>query len=124
MYFPLGGSTIRGVSKADEIVWSRLYLEGAALHVDIGRGQPIDLPVEETERRWQKTNPGWPIMHAVPAGVGRDQFMARDPANQVHLAYAPDVHSPQKPGCSLPLESRCVSLVMRISLMRGASGAP
>lgn len=90
MYFPLGGSTIKGVSKAGEIVWSRLYVQDAALHLDIGRGSAIDLPAEETERRWLATNPEWPIMHAVLHGVGRDQFMARHKANHVQVAYAPD----------------------------------
>ncbi|BAU33480.1 fucose isomerase [Microcella alkaliphila] len=89
MYFPLGGSTIKGVSKAGEIVWSRVYIKGGSLHVDIGRGSAIDLPAEETERRWQATNPEWPIMHAVLHGVSRNQFMARHKANHVQVAYAP-----------------------------------
>ncbi|CAN5592205.1 L-fucose/L-arabinose isomerase family protein [soil metagenome] len=90
MYFPLGGSTIKGVSKAGEIVWSRVYIQDGSLHLDIGRGQAIDLPAEETERRWQATNPEWPIMHAVLSGVSRDQFMARHKANHAQLVYAPD----------------------------------
>lgn len=90
MYFPLGGSTIKGVSKAGELVWSRIYVEGGALHLDIGRGSAIDLPDDETERRWQATNPEWPIMHAVLHGVTRDQFMARHKANHAQIAYAPD----------------------------------
>jgi hypothetical protein len=90
MYFPLGGSTIKGVSKAGEIVWSRVYIEDGALHLDLGRGSAIDLPPEETERRWQATNPEWPIMHAVLHGVTRDQFMARHKANHAQLVYAPD----------------------------------
>lgn len=90
MYFPLGGSTIKGVSKAGEIVWSRVYIQGGALHVDIGRGSAIDLPAEETERRWQATSPEWPIMHALLHGVTRNQFMARHKANHVQVAYAPD----------------------------------
>ena len=38
VYFPLGGGTLRGVSKPGEIVWSRLYVVNGALHYDIGRG--------------------------------------------------------------------------------------
>ena len=90
MYFPLGGSTIKGVSKAGELVWSRLYIQDSALHLDIGRGTAIDLPAEETERRWQATNPEWPIMHAILHGATRDQFMARHKANHAQLVYAPD----------------------------------
>lgn len=90
MYFPLGGSTIRGVSRPGEIVWSRIYVEGGRLRADIGRGSAVDLPATETERRWAATNPEWPIMHAVLHGVHRDQFMARHRANHVHVAYARD----------------------------------
>ncbi|MFN9913645.1 MAG: fucose isomerase, partial [Pirellulaceae bacterium] len=36
MYFPNGGSTLQGVSKPGEIVWSRIYVAGDELHLDIG----------------------------------------------------------------------------------------
>lgn len=90
VFFPAGGSTIRGVSKAGEIVWSRLYIAGGELHLDIGRASAITLPAEETERRWQATNPEWPIMHVVLHGITRDQFMARHKANHAQVVYAPD----------------------------------
>ncbi len=90
VYFPLGGGTLRGVSRPGEIVWSRLYVMDGALHYDIGRGRAIELPAEETERRWRATNYEWPIMHAVLHGVSRDQFMARHKANHVQVVYAPD----------------------------------
>ena len=38
MYFPRGGGSIKGVSKAGEIVWSRVFVEGGRLHCDIGCG--------------------------------------------------------------------------------------
>jgi hypothetical protein len=90
VYFPLGGSTIKGVSRPGEIVWSRVYIAGGRLHVDLGRASAVALPAEETERRWQATNPEWPIMHAVLHGVSRDQFMARHKANHLNVVYAPD----------------------------------
>jgi hypothetical protein len=90
LYFPLGGSTIKGLSRPGELVWSRVFVEGGSLHVDLGRGSAIELPAEETERRWQATNPEWPIMHAVLHGVTRDQFMGRHKANHVNVAYATD----------------------------------
>jgi hypothetical protein len=93
MYFPLGGGTIRGVCKPGEYVWSRLFIEGGALHFDIGRGTAIELPQEETERRWAATNPEWPIMHGVTPGISRDQFMARHKANHLQVAYADDADS-------------------------------
>ncbi len=88
MYFPLGGSTLRGVARPGETIWSRIFVENDALHMDIGRGEAIDLPRAETERRWQSTTPQWPIMHGVTYGVSRDQMMARHRANHIQVAYA------------------------------------
>lgn len=90
MYFPNGGSTLHGVSKPGEIVWSRIYVEEERLHLDIGRGAAIGLPAEETRRRLDATTPQWPIMNAVTYGVSRDQFMAKHRANHVQVAYATD----------------------------------
>lgn len=90
VYFPLGGSTIKGVSHPGEIVWSRVNIADGELHLDLGRASVVELPAEETERRWQATNPKWPIMHAVLHGVDRNQFMARHKANHVNVVYAPD----------------------------------
>jgi L-fucose isomerase-like protein len=90
MYFPRGGATIKGVSRPGEIVWSRIYVEADALHMDIGRGAALALPADETERRWAATTPQWPMMHAVLYGVTRDQFMAKHQANHIQVAYAPD----------------------------------
>ncbi len=90
MYFPNGGSTLRGISKPGEIVWSRIYVEDNALAMDIGRGAAISLPREETERRWNSTTPQWPIMHAVLYGVSRDQLMAQHKSNHVQVVYSDD----------------------------------
>ena len=90
VFFPAGGSTIKGVSKPGDIVWSRLYIAEGALHLDIGQASVVELPAEETERRWQATNPEWPIAHVVLHGITRDQFMARHKANHVQIVYAPD----------------------------------
>src|SRR3990170_2461274 len=54
-----------------------------------GRATVVELPREETERRWKATTPQWPIMHAVLHGVSRDQMMARHKANHLNVAYAP-----------------------------------
>jgi len=90
MFFPLGGGTLSGVSKAGEIVWSRVYIEDGALQIDLGRGRALDLPLEETRRRLELTTPQWPIMHAVLHGVSRDQLMAKHKANHLQVAYATD----------------------------------
>ena len=90
MYFRLGGGSLKGVSKPGEIVWSRVFVDGGKLKVDIGRARAIALPAAETERRWQITTPQWPMMHAVMYGVTRDQLMARHKSNHIQVAYAPD----------------------------------
>lgn len=88
MYFRLGGGTLKGISKPGEIVWSRIYIEDNKLKMDLGRAGVVQLPREETERRWKLTTPQWPIMHAVTYGVSRDQMMARHKANHLQVAYA------------------------------------
>lgn len=88
MYFRLGGSTIKGISKPGEIVWSRIFVQNNRLHMDIGRAKAIELPLAETERRWNSTTPQWPIMHAVLYGITRDQMMGRHSANHIQVAYA------------------------------------
>ncbi len=88
MYFRLGGGTVRGIAKPGEIVWSRVFVEGGKLKMDLGRAKVIALPRAETERRWKETTVQWPIMHAVTYGVSRDQMMARHKANHIQVAYA------------------------------------
>ena len=90
MYFPLGGGTIKGISKPGEIVWSRIFVEDGQLKADAGRAKVVELPQEETERRWAITTPQWPIMHALTYGVGRDKMMARHKSNHIQVAYGPD----------------------------------
>lgn len=93
MYFRLGGGTLKGISKAGEIVWSRVYVMGGMLHADIGRASAVALPDEEVERRWQETTPQWPMMNAIVHGVSRDQMMARHKANHLNVAYTPDAET-------------------------------
>ena len=88
MYFRLGGGTLRGIAKPGEIVWSRVFVQGGKLKMDIGRAKVISLPKAETDRRWNATTPQWPIMHAVTYGVSRDLMMARHQANHIQVAYA------------------------------------
>jgi hypothetical protein len=90
MYFPGGGGTIKGVSRAGEIVWSRVFAADGRLHADVGTATVVQLPREETERRWRLTTPQWPIMSAVLHGVTRDQMMARHKSNHIQVAYARD----------------------------------
>jgi hypothetical protein len=88
MYFRLGGGTLKGISRPGEIVWSRIYIDDGKLKMDLGRAGVVELPMEETQRRWDATTSQWPIMHAVTYGVTRDQMMARHKANHVQVAYA------------------------------------
>lgn len=93
MYFPLGGGSLKGIGKAGEIVWSRVFVEDGALHADIGRGSVVELADAENERRWRETTYQWPLVNAVFHGIGRDAFMARNRANHVSIAYAEDTHT-------------------------------
>lgn len=88
MFFPAGGGTLRGVARSGELIWSRIFVENNALHMDIGRAQAVSLSEEETRRRSEATNPEWPIMHAVLKGIDRDAMMARHKANHIQVAYA------------------------------------
>ncbi len=96
MFFPKGGGTLKGNSKPGAIVWSRIYLVKDMLHCDIGVGEVVELPEEETQRRWQATTPQWPLMHAVIKGVSQNQMMARHKANHIHVVYANDGAMAQK----------------------------
>lgn len=89
MYFPLGGGSLKGVGKPGRIIWSRVFVEENALHVDMGLGSVIQLPAEETARRWKNTTSQWPMVSATFDDISRDSFMARHRANHVNIAYAP-----------------------------------
>jgi hypothetical protein len=96
MYFRLGGGTLKGVCKPGEVIWSRVFVENNKLHVDLGRATSVELPAEETERRWNLTSREWPMMHLVLHGVTRNQFMARHRANHASVAYAPSAAQADK----------------------------
>ena len=89
MYFRLGGGTIKGVCTARR---NRLEPDlssmTACMKMDLGRAGVAELPMEETQRRWDATTPQWPIMHAVTYGITRDQMIARHKANHIQVAYA------------------------------------
>jgi hypothetical protein len=114
MYFPKGGSTLRGISKPGAIVWSRVFVQDNALHMDLGRAKAIELPRSETERRWQATTPQWPIMHAVLEGVSRDQMMARHKSNHIQVAYATDAREANR--CLEAKAAMGTAMGMRVSL--------
>lgn len=90
MYFPLGGSTIKGISKPGWVVWSRVFVADDELNFDTGIAEVVALPLAETEERWNMTTPQWPIMHTVLQGISRDQMMARHKSNHIQVAYVPD----------------------------------
>jgi hypothetical protein len=96
MYFRLGGSTVKGVSKPGPIVWSRVFVANGQLHCDLGLGTVVELPREETEERWKLTTEQWPMMHAILSGVTRDQMMARHRSNHIQVVYAPDATSARR----------------------------
>lgn len=114
MYFPSGGSTLRGIARPGEIVWSRIYIQNDQLCMDLGRGGVVELPREETERRWKGTTYQWPIMHAVTYGVTRDQMMARHKANHIQCVYANSAAEADK--ALLVKAQMAANLGMKVSL--------
>jgi hypothetical protein len=93
MYFPLGGGTLKGLSKPGEVIWSRIFVENSRLNADIGRARALELPDAEVQRRWKITTPQWPMMNAVLFGISQNQLMGRHKSNHIQVAYAPDSNS-------------------------------
>jgi hypothetical protein len=128
MYFRLGGSTLSGVSRPGEIVWSRLWVAGRGgrekLCLDIGRAGVVHLPSAETRRRLEATTREWPIMHAVTYGVSRDQMMARHQANHVQVAYATDAAAADRAALAKAACARALGIEVALCGTRGPGGSP
>jgi L-fucose isomerase-like protein len=90
MYFPLGGGTVKGLSKPGPVVWSRIFVQNNRLHCDLGLGEAVKVPDAVAEENWRLTTSQWPMMHMRMQGITRDQFMARHKANHIQVAYAPN----------------------------------
>ncbi len=114
MYFRLGGGTLKGIARPGEIVWSRIFVEDDELCMDLGRAGVVELPEEETQRRWDATTPQWPIMHAVTYGVSRDQMMARHKANHIQVVYAGSAEAADR--AMMVKASMAAALGMRVSI--------
>ena len=128
MYFRLGGSTLSGVSRPGEIVWSRIWVDGRGgreqLCMDIGRAGVVALPEAETRRRLEATTPEWPIMHAVTYGVSRDQMMARHQANHVQVAYATTAAAADRAALAKAACARALGIEVALCGTRGPGGSP
>jgi len=92
-FFIENGISTKGLARSGELVWSRVYLDCGEFFLDIGRGAAVELPKEESERRWQATTREWPLMHAILYGVSRDQLMAKHKSNHITVSYAPDART-------------------------------
>jgi L-fucose isomerase-like protein len=128
MYFGLGGSTLAGVSKPGEIVWSRIWIDGGSgterLCMDIGRAGVVKLPAAETRRRLEATTEQWPIMHAVTYGVSRDQMMARHKANHIQVAYATDAAGADRAALVKAAAARALGIDVSFCGTRGHGSSP
>lgn len=85
-YFPVPGGTFAGESLPGEITWSRAYIKGGELWMDVGRGEVVKLPDAKRDEWWQGTNPEWPLMTA-DLGISRDTLMAHYLSNHIAVAY-------------------------------------
>ena len=128
MYFRLGGSTLAGVSRPGEIVWSRIWIDNVQGHeklcMDIGRAEVVTLPEEETRRRLESTTKQWPIMHAVTYGISRDQMMARHKANHIQVAYAKDAAGADKAALTKAAVARALGIEVNFCGTRGHGVSP
>jgi len=128
MYFRLGGSTLSGVSRPGEIVWSRIWVDNRAgvecLCMDIGRARVVGLPEPETRRRLEATTPQWPIMHAVTYGISRDQMMARHKANHIQVAYAKDAAAADRAALVKAAVARELGIDVAFCGTRGPGASP
>jgi L-fucose isomerase-like protein len=85
-YFPVPGGTFSGVSLPGKVTWSRAYLRGGDLWMDVGRGEVVELPEAKREKWWKGTTREWPLM-AADLGISRDTLMAHYFSNHVAVAY-------------------------------------
>ena len=92
-YFIENGICTRGLARAGEIIWSRVYIDRGEFCLDLGRGAALKLPPEESRKRWEATTSQWPLMHALLYGVSRDQLMAKHKSNHITVSYAPDAQT-------------------------------
>ncbi|WP_316980292.1 hypothetical protein [Shumkonia mesophila] len=85
-YFPVPGGTFSGVSLPGQVTWSRAYIKGGDLWMDVGRGAVAELPEAKREAWWKGTTREWPLM-ATDLGISRDTLMAHYFSNHVAVAY-------------------------------------
>ena len=85
-YFPVPGGTFAGESLPGEITWSRCYINGGELWMDIGMGAVVKLPASKRDAWWEGTTRQWPFM-AADLGVSQETIMAHYMSNHVAVAY-------------------------------------
>jgi len=85
-YFPVPGGTFAGESLPGPITWSRAYIRGGELWMDIGKGEVVKLPAEKRDAWWKGTTREWPFMAAY-LGITRDTLMAHYLSNHIAVAY-------------------------------------
>lgn len=90
-YFPVPGGTFAGESLPGGITWSRAYLAGDELCMDIGRGRVEKLPEPTRDAWWNGTTRQWPFM-AADLGIGRETLMAHYLSNHIAVAYGDVFH--------------------------------
>jgi L-fucose isomerase-like protein len=87
MYFPLGGGTCSGISKAGTITWARFYEQYGEIGMDCGTGEVLELPEAEVRDRLNKTTKEWPIANVHVPGYDRDELMSSHMSNHIVIGY-------------------------------------
>ncbi len=91
LYFPHAGGTFAGESLPGAITWSRAWMDGDEVVMDVGRGEVVALPRDVRDSWWEGTTRQWPFM-AADLGVSRDTLMAHYMSNHVAVAYGDVFH--------------------------------
>jgi hypothetical protein len=87
MYFPKGGGTCSGISKPGIVTWARFYESFGKIGMDLGTGEVLALPENETKRRLSCTSEEWPIANLHMPGYDRDQLMSSHKSNHITICY-------------------------------------
>jgi L-fucose isomerase-like protein len=85
-YFPIAGGTFAGESLPGPITWARAYIQNDLLHMDIGRGEVVQLPPEVRDAWWEGTTRQWPFM-AADLWCSMETVMAHYMSNHIAVAY-------------------------------------
>ena len=85
-YFPAGGAAVRHFAAPGEMTFARLTRKDGKYRMIILKGEVVDLPEEEMERRAEQVQIEWPHAY-VRFKASVDDFLKHYPCNHTHGVY-------------------------------------